>query len=72
MKNEELLKLGQKIRFERTKRNLSQDDLEELSGVSRRTISDLERGITDIRYTNLLQLANALKLELHKLLDFKL
>ena len=53
MKDDRLLQLGQKIRYERTKRGLSQEDLEEISSVSRRTISEIERGNADIRYTNL-------------------
>lgn len=38
MKDDRLLQLGQKIRYERVKRGLSQEDLEEKSSVSRRTI----------------------------------
>ena len=52
MKDDRLLQLGQKIRYERLKRSLSQEALEEKSTVSRRTISEIERGNADIRYTN--------------------
>ena len=62
MKDERLLQLGQKIRYERLKNGLSQEDLEEKSMVSRRTISEIERGNADIRYTNLLQIAEALNM----------
>lgn len=72
MKDERLLKLGQKIRFERLKNGLSQEDLEEKSNVSRRTISEIERGNADIRYTNLLQIAEALNMSISELLNFKL
>ena len=72
MKDERLLKLGQKIRFERLKNNFSQEDLEEKSGVSRRAISEIERGNTDIRYTNLYQIAEAFDMKISELLDFKL
>ncbi len=72
MKDERLLKLGQKIRFERLKNNFSQEDLEEKSGVSRRAISEIERGNTDIRYTNLYQIAEALNLTVSELLNFQL
>ena len=51
MKNKKLLELGNKIRFERMKRGISQEKLAELANISIRTISDIERGITDIRYT---------------------
>lgn len=72
MKDDRLLQLGQKIRYERTKRGLSQDDLEEISSVSRRTISEIERGNADIRYTNLYQLAEAFNLSISELVNFKL
>ena len=72
MKDDRLLQLGQKIRYERLKRNLSQEDLEEKSHVSRRAISELERGNTDIRYTNLYQIASAFGLNLSELLNFQL
>jgi len=72
MKDDRLLQLGQKIRYERIKRNLSQENLEELSSVSRRAISEIERGNTDIRYTNLYQIAKAFGLKVSELLDFQL
>lgn len=72
MKDDRLLQLGQKIRYERMKNNLSQEALEEISGVSRRTISEIERGNADIRYTNLCQIAEGLKMTVSELLDFKL
>lgn len=72
MKHIKLLELGNKIRLERMKRYLSQEELAELANVSVRTISDIERGITDIRYTNLLQISDAFNLTLSELLNFKL
>ena len=72
MKDDRLLQLGQKIRYERTNRGLSQEDLEEISSVSRRTISEIERGNADIRYTNLYQLAEAFNLSISELVNFKL
>lgn len=63
MKDDRLLQLGQKIRYERLKRKFSQEDLEEKSSVSRRTISEIERGNADIRYTNLYQIAEAFGLK---------
>lgn len=53
------------------KREISQEQLAELANISIRTVSDIERGITDIRYTNLLQIAEAFGLTLSQLLDFK-
>ena len=72
MKDDRLLQLGQKIQYERRKRGLSQETLEEKSGVSRRAISEIERGNTDIRYTNLYQIAEALNLTVSELLNFQL
>ena len=72
MQDEKLLQLGQKIRYERLKRRMSQEDLEEKSTVSRRAISEIERGNTDIRYTNLCRIAEAFDLKISELLDFKL
>ncbi len=60
------------IRYERIKRELSQEDLEEKSKVSRRTISEIERGNADIRYTNLYQIAEAFNIKISELVDFKL
>lgn len=71
MKNIKLLELGNKIRLERMKREISQEMLAELSELSIRTISDIERGITDIRYTNLLQISEAFGLSISDLLNFK-
>ncbi len=72
MKDDRLLQLGQKIRYERLKKGLSQEDLEEKSLVSRRTISEIERGNADIRYTNLYQIASALEMTVSDLLKFSL
>ncbi len=72
MKDDRLLQLGQKIRYERLKKGYSQEDLEEKSFVSRRTISEIERGNADIRYTNLFQIAEALGMSVSDLLNFKL
>ena len=72
MKDVRLLALGHKIRLERMKRDIAQEQLAEMAGVSVRMISDVERGISDIRYTNLFQIADALGLKLSELLDFKL
>ena len=72
MKDIRLLRLGNKIRFERMKANLSQEALAEKANVSIRTISDIERGLTDIRYTNILQIAEAFNLSLSEFLNFNL
>lgn len=72
MKDKRLFQLGQRIRYVRIEKGFSQEDLEEKSMVSVRTISEIERGNTDIRYTNLFQIAEALGMSTSQLLDFKL
>lgn len=68
----ELVKLGQKIKFERITRRLSQEQLAELSNLSVHGLSNIETGKTDVRYTNLLQIAKAFEMRLCELLDFSL
>ena len=72
MKDVRLLELGHKIRLERMKRDISQEQLAELANISTRTVRDIERGITDIRYTNLLQISEAFEMNIAELLNFKL
>ena len=72
MKNIELIKLGQKIKFERIKRQLSQEQLAELANISIHGLSNIETGKTDLRYTNLLQIANAFNIKVCELLNFNL
>ena len=72
MDNIELIKLGQKIKFERTKREMSQEQLAELSNISVHGVSNIETGKTDVKYTNLLRLAKAFNLRVNELLDFSL
>jgi XRE family transcriptional regulator, regulator of sulfur utilization len=67
-----LLKLGNKIRYERMKRNLSQENLAELIGLSTPSVSNLERGVTNIKFTTFYNIVKALDLDLKDLLDFKL
>lgn len=68
--NIDLVKLGQKIKFERIKRQISQEQLAELSKLSVHGLSNIETGKTDVRYTNLLQISHAFNLKLCELLDF--
>lgn len=70
--NIDLIKLGQKIKFERIARQLSQEQLAELANLSVHGLSNIETGKTDIRYTNLLQIAKAFNMRLCELLEFNL
>lgn len=72
MDNIELIKLGQKIKFERTRREMSQEQLAELSNISIHGVSNIETGKADVKYTNLLRIAKAFDLRVCELLDFSL
>lgn len=69
-----LLKLGHRIRFERFKKNLSQERLAQEAGVNTRTISALESGIKNIRFTTLYRVLKVLDLQVNvkDLVDYKL
>ena len=64
MSNDELLKLGYKVRFARDKKGLTQEQLAELSEISDTTIKLLERGKCNITVLNLLKIAEILDLNL--------
>lgn len=72
MKDEILLKLGNKIRYERMKKNLSQEALAELAGMSMTAISLLETGTSNIKFTTFYKIVKALNLDLGDFSDFKL
>ena len=64
MKDERLLILGQRIRFERLKKGLSQEERAEKTELSRRAISCIECGVNDAKYTTLLKIADALDIDI--------
>lgn len=72
MRNDLLLKLGLKIRYERMKKNLSQEDLAELVGLSPTSISSIETGISNLKFLSLYKIAKALDLNLGDFSNFKL
>jgi transcriptional regulator with XRE-family HTH domain len=72
MNDIELIKFGQKIKFERIKRNWSQEQLAEISNISIHGISNIETGKTDVKYSNILRLAKAFDMRACDLLDFNL
>ncbi|MDR1327674.1 MAG: helix-turn-helix transcriptional regulator [Heliobacteriaceae bacterium] len=65
------LKLAYKIKYERDKRELSQEQLSELTGMSVATIGKIERGIGNITIGNLYRIAKVLELDLGILTNFK-
>lgn len=72
MDKAELLKLGYKIKYERVKRGVSQLDLALKTGLTTRSISRIECGTNDPKYSTLVRIAEALNIELIELLNFKL
>ena len=60
----DIINLGEEVRAARRKARLSQDELAELSGISRRPIYLLESGKGAVRLNILLRILDALGLEL--------
>ncbi len=71
MEKDSLLVLfGNKIREERLKRNLSQEDFAELTGFHRTYIGMVERAERNVTLLNVEKFAKALQLPLKDLLNF--
>ena len=59
--NEEILKeFGKKLKSNRIKANLSQEEVAKKSGISRKAVSEMERGITNFKVVNLLEVMRAI------------
>ncbi len=72
MDKDDFLKLGYKIKYERNKRKISQLELSMKTGLTTRSLSRIECGTNDPKFSTLLKIANALDMELAELFDFKL
>ncbi len=72
MDKAEFLKLGYKIKYERVKKGISQLDLALKTGLTTRSISRIECGTNDPKYSTLVRISEALGVELIDLLNFKL
>lgn len=64
MKREVLIKFGQKVREERLKLNLSQEELASRAGVHRTYIGMIERAEKNITLENIEKIAKALKISI--------
>ncbi len=64
MKEQVLVEFGKRVRQERIKQNLSQEELAEKAGVHRTYIGMIERAEKNITLTNIKKLANALNIEI--------
>ncbi len=62
--------IGAKIRREREKLGISQEEFGALAGVHRTYVGMVERGEKNITIHNLIRFADALKLQVRDLIDF--
>ena len=65
-----LIGFGLRVREERLKQKLSQEELASLAKVHRTYIGMIERAEKNITLENIEKIANALKISVNKLLDF--
>ncbi|MDR1168807.1 MAG: helix-turn-helix domain-containing protein [Heliobacteriaceae bacterium] len=72
MWKDDFLKLGHKIKFERTRRKMSQLALALKTGLTTRSVSRIECGTNDPRYSTLMRIAQAFDMELSDLFNFRL
>lgn len=63
------IKIGIKIRLERTKRGLSQEKLAELAGMNKNSIGAIERGVSSLSIDTIAKLADAFGLQFNDLVD---
>ena len=71
-KKEILVKFGIKVREERMKKGLSQEDLAFRSEMHRTYIGMIERAEKNITLLNINKISLALEIPLHELLDFNI
>ena len=64
MPEDALKKLGAQIRKARKDRNMTQDQLSQLSGISVRHIAKIEKGVMNLSFEILYQLASILDISL--------
>ncbi|MBI2608087.1 MAG: helix-turn-helix transcriptional regulator [Deltaproteobacteria bacterium] len=71
MKREILIRFGQKVREERTRLGLSQEELAVRAGVHRTYIGMIERAEKNITLENIEKIAKALEISLDKLMSLE-
>lgn len=70
MKNKEInIQIGNNLRAERNRHNLSQEELAEMSDLQRQHISKIENGQIDVRVSTLVPILKALDLKFEQLFD---
>ncbi len=68
MNKSTLVKFGEKVRAERLKQNLSQEELASKAGVHRTYIGMIERAEKNITLGNIEKIAKALKININEML----
>lgn len=68
MNKSTLVKFGEKVRAERLKQNLSQEELATKAGVHRTYIGMIERAEKNITLGNIEKIAKALKININEML----
>lgn len=68
-KNKDLINLGNNIRAERSRRNLSQAKLAEMANIQTHHLSNIENGFSDIKFTTLIAILKALDVPFEKLYE---
>ena len=63
------IKVGTKVKLERTKRNISQEKLAELAGISKNFVGAIERGESSPTVDTLAKIADAFGLTFSELTD---
>ena len=72
MNKEDFLKLGYKIKYQRGRKAISQLELALKTGLTTRTISRIECGTIDPKYSTLVRISEALEIDITELLNFTL
>lgn len=72
MEKDVFIKLGHKIKYERSKAKISQLDLSLKTGLTTRTISRIECGTIDPKLSTLLKISDALNITINDILSNKL
>lgn len=70
-KIELLKKFGKNVKIERIKKDLTQEQLAELMGISQNYIACIEIGKQNMSLGKILELANFLEIDVHELLNFR-
>ncbi len=70
MKNKEInIQIGNNLRAERNRRNLSQEELAEMAKLQRQHISKIENKQIDVRISTLIPILKALDIKFEQLFD---